>query len=260
MNRRRLLLASVPAALALTPLTSRILGASALASGAPADTGSTLWYNAFIAIVWPQDGKGNGTSVVQSRTVNVAIWPTTAVSCTYNPTNFPGSNGPSNSFPLWRAKDNDVAEIVARQGTLVQRTMNGATFPTVEFDNIPADLVDDPTARYSFTIGMMPWGSGFLFGSNVWVHAIDARTFAPRPVVPTGIQTTAGPVDARIQIVWPHDRQGNYAPVSRAPFVNIAVFTATGINGAVGFTNFWTHAADARTYLPTPQPPPACTP
>jgi hypothetical protein len=37
----------------------------------------------------------------------------------------------------------------------------------------------------------------------------------------------------------------------------------TGIQGGVvdgrQFPTIWTHAADARTYLPTPQPPPACS-
>lgn len=26
------------------------------------------------------------------------------------------------------------------------------------------------------------------------------------------------------------------------------------------FTTIWTHAADARTYLPAPEPPPSCVP
>ncbi|MDP2660340.1 MAG: hypothetical protein Q8R28_06395, partial [Dehalococcoidia bacterium] len=155
----------------------------------------------------------------------------------------------------------------------------------------------------------------------------------PNPVAPTGYAAVqpGDVLDLRIQTVWPHDAQGSFAPVDRAPLVNVAVdllahgtlasvppefqplygpllSMAEGNNviDSVGikpgkitytiggqtfprwvfndvpvqpghqynflaqastdlkklsqFTTIWTHAADARTYLPNPQPPPPCSP
>jgi hypothetical protein len=139
------------------------------------------------------------------------------------------------------------------------------------------------------------------------------------------------PWNPRISIVWPHDERGNFAPVERAPLVNVAVDlfvhgtlksvppdfepdfmdlmvvegnnlpqranktpvkTTYTVNGQTfprwvfndvpvkpggqfhflvylipfrraGFkfnTTVWTHAPDARTFLPQPELPPPCLP
>lgn len=96
------------------------------------------------------------------------------------------------------------------------RAVNGAIFPTMEYDDIPVGVASDPSERDTFFVGNAP--------SNVWVHGTAIRTIFPNPVVPTGI-TNASPaaLDARIQIVWPTDVNGQYAPVSRARYVNVAV-------------------------------------
>lgn len=123
---------------------------------------------------------------------------------------------PTNEIVLWQARNNDPAEPLTTP-ELIHRHADGYRFPTLEFNNVPADLVadPDPMARYTFFAG---------WTSNVWVHAADPRTFYPHPLLPTGLsQGSPDQVDVRIQRVWPHDAQGNFAPVEQARYVNIAV-------------------------------------
>jgi len=156
-----------------------------------------------IAIVWPHDGRGNPTTVARSQAVNVSVWPSKQVIC---------SEYPDPPLGLVMAKDNEPTQLIRLSGQLIQRTVGGVTFPSLEFNNIPANLAAEPTAKFRF-----------LCGSNIWVHAADPRTFFPNPLVPTGYCGPSGDLDPRIQIVWPHDERGQFAPVERAPFVNIAV-------------------------------------
>ena len=108
-----------------------------------------------ISIVWPHDGQGNPTSAEASRAVNISVWPQNQVSCTEEP-----------EWGLSMAKDNEPLQLVRMRGQLIQRTVDGRTFPTLEFNDIPADLVAEPTAQ-----------DRFMLGSRVWVHAADyART------------------------------------------------------------------------------------
>lgn len=172
-----------------------------------------------IAIVWPHDGHGHPTAVAQSRAVNVSIWPTDSVRCT------PPPDIPLSSLVvLGVAKNNDPVTPVTVSPQWIQRTVHGVTFPSVEFNNVPADLAADPSAKFSFAVvgGILPGGPSEI--SNVWIHAADPRTYYPQPVVPTGFTDMPLPtVDLRIQIVWPHDAQGQYAPVDQATRVNVAV-------------------------------------
>lgn len=288
-----------------------------------------------IAIVWPHDGQGNPTNVAESRAVNVAVWPQTnvPVECEGPPTE------PTQAPVLLMAVNNEPAVRVAVTPKLVLRTANGVTFPSLEYNDVPADLAANPASKLRFVTG-----AGTYLG-NAWVHAVDARTFSPNQVIPTGY---TGPdpkeLDIRIQVVWPHDGKGQVAPVDKATFVNIAVdifehgttksvppdyeltsqavpgkvdhlllhvakdndpmlipspqiaptaslpervtytvngqtfprwvfndipvepgrqyhFTArpSGSRIADAHPSIWTHASDARTYLPAPELPPSCT-
>lgn len=170
------------------------------------------WSGARIAIVYPHDAEGHAVPVERAPLVNVSVWPGPdgQVSCT----------DPPNPMPLFMAKNNDVARPVRMNGQMILRTINGVTFPSIEYNNIPVDLPTDPSAKYSFY-------AGYVGASNVWVHAADPRSYAPQQVVPTSVDTgyppLREPADARIQVVWPHDEQGNAAPVDRATRVNVAV-------------------------------------
>ncbi len=234
-------------------------------------------------------------------------------------------------FYLWMAKDNEPTQQVGIPGQFsCCREVNGVRFPTVEYNNVPADLAIDPQGQYRFTLGLVPGGA-----SGIWVHAADGRTVKPGPVVPTGYVEpgAGGGYDAYVQIVWPHDAQGRPAPVERATLVNVAVdifshgthlsvppdfepdglslgvytddgrvqvgdhprglqpekttysahgqtypgwvfndvpvepgeryhFLALVYHGKIQWphTTIWTHATDARTYLPALEPPPSCVP
>ncbi len=182
-----------------------IFAGHAGAAPLPADAN---WQTPFIAIVWPHNGAGVPTSVAQSRAVNVSVWPSNAVSCATKPTQ---------TITLWQAKNNEPAVPVDITPEFFQRNHGGIKFPSLEFNTVPADMASDPMNRYYFMLG--GWNG------NVWVDATDARTYLPNPVQPTGFSDKATPaqVDTRIQIVYPHDRQGNFATLDKATLVNVAV-------------------------------------
>jgi hypothetical protein len=75
--------------------------------------------------------------------------------------------------------------------------------------------------------------------TSIWSHAVDSRTYFPQQDVPSGIAT--GPidaVDARIQIVWPHDAAGKEASPEEAPLANVAVMlfkSGTRLSAPVGW-------------------------
>jgi hypothetical protein len=176
--------------------------------------GASNWwalpYN--ISVVWPHDAQGHPTGVAQSQFVNVSIWPNSQVSCATDVTAAAVAG-----VGLFAAKNNEPVEILTptTPGALILRHVGGVTFPSFEFNDVAADLTTDPTSQYRFT----------TWAGNVWVHAADARTLLPNQAMPTGT-FPAQPgdlLDLRIQVVWPHDRQGNFAPVDRAPLVNVAV-------------------------------------
>ena len=161
-----------------------------------------------IAIVWPHDGRGNTVPVSQASFVNVSVWPRNQVSC-----------NSAGAAILSVAKGNEHVPHLAQVETML-RTVEGVTFPTLEYNNI---AVDSGTPYRFSTIPSVHFPN-----SNVWVHAADARTIYPEPILPTGYRdptanTKVGSAVVRIQLVWPHDQQGRLAPVDTAPLVNIAV-------------------------------------
>ena len=196
MSAWKAILAGLLISVALLPGHGPLLASAA---------GSTLWYPE-VGIVWPHVANGNQATIAASTAINVSVWPTLSVSCTQNP-----------GLSLWMATNNDPAVPVPVQGRLIQRGANGAIFPSLEFNDVPANIVGDPTAKYSLVAG------ADLPVSNVWVHAADPRTYYPRPLVPNGYGVPKpGQLDTRIQIVFPHDAQGRQVPVAQASFVNIA--------------------------------------
>jgi len=169
---------------------------------APAGAAASVLWAPRIAIVWPNNANGNQTSVALSQFVNISVWPANQVSCSSDPQAGPGG---VHQFYLWVAKNNEPAQQVLINPVFIQRTVHGVTFPSDEYNNVPVDLVTSPADQYRFSVGLVPGES------NIWVHAADARTYAPNPVIPTGYGTP-GQLDSRLQIVWPHDGQGRYCP------------------------------------------------
>lgn len=279
-----------------------------------------------IAVVWPHDEAGRPASVQDATHVNVSVWPRGQVPCDAMP-----------GYRLLVARGAEPSEVLAEtrsQGTV--RVVGASHFPSLEYNDVAASLGGEPAARYAFVVYGEVQSTRLDLAGNVWVHAADARTIYPEPVVPTGRAATPHPdgYDARIQIVWPHDGRGLPAPVDAATHVNAAVEVfahgtrlaaipdASGAypfglsllraegNGALArvpidaqiasydvggeeyprwvfndvpvtpgtqthflvsllpaggkavspHTTVWTHAADGRTILPEPTPPPACAP
>lgn len=281
--------------------------------GQSAPTFPPLWAPQ-ISMVWPQDGHGRAVPIDQAQAVNIALWSQTAVPCAAQP----------QPLPLLVAVNNEPATMVASSGNFHMHTAQGVTFPEISYDNIP--VADPATNQYNF---LTIWPTNLeRWPTNIWVHAADARTRLAAPAVPTGISPTP-PVDldSRIQIVWPHDAHGQYAPVDQAHFINIGVDifahgtlrsvdpfdslaspvlyvairngpvqevpgvalikTTYTVNGrtyprwvfndvpvdpgqqyhflvtvprefGTVYPTIWTHATDARTFLPDPPMPPAC--
>ncbi len=185
-------------------LTWLLVGAGA---GQAAPTPAISAVDAKVEIVWPH---GNAP-VNQATLVNVTAYlfetPTrNSVPCDFG-----------NTVRLWRALNNQPAQQVAT-GVRRLTTQGGVTFPAWDFNNIDVSAARDGANKYYFYVTV----DGVTTNFNIWSHGADARTYLPNPVTPTSAGG-GGPVDARIQVVWPHDAAGNPRPVSSAPLANVTV-------------------------------------
>jgi hypothetical protein len=265
--------------------------------------------DAKIVILWPH---GNA-AVSQADKANLTAYLTfpdsrVAVPCDFNA-----------EVTLWRALNNEPASPIA---TGIRRLagFDGRKVPVWDFNDVDVSAGRDPKNKLYFTARV----AGLSCRSNVWVHGVDARTFMPQQFQPkaallAAANTAPAEIDARIQIVWPHDN----APVARAEQANVTadlfvhgtrtrlgpaktgsawrptVWLVRAVNNGVGerttrgimrlendgsarwdfndvdvrpareelgkvhfwvevdgvrtCSNFWTHGADARTYLPYPE-------
>ncbi|HUE75516.1 MAG TPA: serine/threonine-protein kinase [Chloroflexota bacterium] len=159
-----------------------------------------------VGVVWPHDGQGNAVGLDQARAVNVSLWPRVQVNCDVEP----------ETGLLWVARDNEPARPVTSGAMIVLASIDGAQFPMLVINDVPADTAANPTASYRFFVRSPD--------SNVWVHAADPRSKPNEPFVPTE-QSEPNPsqIDARIHIVWPHNGRGEPVPVEQATAVNVAV-------------------------------------
>ena len=160
--------------------------------------------DARIEIVYPHDG----APVSEAKLANVGAFLFTPGTHIPVPLDF------DRPVRLWRAIDSSPAEPVA-VGTKVIRTVGDLTFPAWEFNDVDVSAAMDPTRRLFFFLTVDGTGAN----SNVWVHASDSRTSFARQDVPTGIAPCPDQVDAKVEIVYPHDR----APVGQADLANIGL-------------------------------------
>jgi hypothetical protein len=117
---------------------------------------------------------------------------------------------------LWAAIGAAPAQAVAL-GHKRMVTAEGNTFPVWDFNDVDVSAAQDPTSKIAFFITV----DGTPAAHNVWVHAADARTIFPRADVPTGVvDSRPASLDARIEIVWPHDN----LPVEQATLANVSVY------------------------------------
>ncbi|MCW5850086.1 MAG: DUF3828 domain-containing protein [Anaerolineae bacterium] len=182
-----------------------------LAGARPVQAESRTAFSAIdakIEIVWPH---GNAP-VSQASLVNI-----TAYLFEQNTRNsVPCDLG--NTVRLWRALNNQPAQQVAT-GSRRTITQGGVTFPVWDFNNVDVSAARDGGNKYYFYVTV----DGITTTFNIWSHGADARTYLPDPVQPTSSGGIDGPVDARIQVVWPHDEAGRPRPVNSATQANITV-------------------------------------
>ena len=70
----------------------------------------------------------------------------------------------------------------------------------------------------------MVQAAGATTATSVWAHGADTRTYMPLQDVPSGIATEPiDALDARIEIVWPHDAQGNARQTATGAYANVGV-------------------------------------
>ena len=179
--------------------------------GSPTSTPSGLrsrsGIDARIEIVWPHDF----ATIDQAQLANAGIR-------LFMPESLqPPDCGWRPKVRLWRAVNSEPALPLKNAE---QRSVDGQPFPYWEANDIDVSPAQDVSAKVYFLVRV----DGVDTATSVWAHAADARTFFPEQLVPSGLATGAiDAVDARIQIVWPHDAQGNQRNVSEAPLANVMV-------------------------------------
>ncbi|HEX5414502.1 MAG TPA: hypothetical protein VFZ25_02475 [Chloroflexota bacterium] len=161
--------------------------------------------DAKIEIFWPQGNQPVSKATQANATVAMFNQgSTTSVSLST-----------ATTLHLWRALNNGVAEPVAT-GVKRAATAHQLQYPLWDFNNLDVSAARDPKNREYFWVT----ADGQRVNSNVWTHGLDARTYFPQPDVPTSVLTAPpSAVDAKIEVVWPHDNQ----PVSKATQVNVSV-------------------------------------
>jgi hypothetical protein len=185
-----------------------------------------------IEIVWPH----GGVSVAEAERANITVYLLAgdgtgaartlldSAPCAWTPT-----------VRLWAAENNEPA----RQVGIGQKRMvrsGGRVYPVWDFNDVDVSSAKDPANKIAFSATV----DGVRTLSNVWTHAADARTLFPQQDVPT--DATRFPpraVDARIQIVWPHDN----LPPQQAQRANVTAYLlAAGTMQAIAPGSSWSPA------------------
>jgi hypothetical protein len=173
----------------------------------PMDVVARSGVDARIEVVWP-----HGFAPLQEAAlVNVGIR-------LFLPRSLePPSCGWRPSVELWRAVGTEPA---TRVSAAEQRTVDGQPFPYWDANDVDVSAARASDSKIYFLVTV----DGVDTATSVWAHGADARTYFPEQLVPSGIATgTINEVDARIQIVWPHDETGTGRDVKDAPLANIGV-------------------------------------
>jgi hypothetical protein len=118
---------------------------------------------------------------------------------------------------LWRALNFAPAEPLGLgRRRLVER--DGLRAPVWEFDNVDVGAAREAGNQYHFFLTV----DGEPVASNFWTHGGQTPPSYPLALAPLKTAWPASAIDARIQVVWPHDGSGNPAPVRDARYVNLA--------------------------------------
>ena len=118
---------------------------------------------------------------------------------------------------VWQAANTDPVEPL---DLAEQRSVDGQPFPYWNLNDVDVSRAKDPTQKLYFMVRV----EGVDTATSVWAHGADPRTYFPQPDVPSGTATDGlDAVDARIQIVWPHDEAGNPRSVREGALANVLV-------------------------------------
>jgi photosystem II stability/assembly factor-like uncharacterized protein len=163
--------------------------------------------DARIEVVWPHDW----APVTEARLANLGLRLFIPASL------MPPACGWQPKVTVWEAANTDPAVPLA---PAEQRSVDGQPFPFWELNDVDVSRATDPTQKLYFMVRV----EGVNTATSVWAHGADPRTHFPQQDVPSGIASDPiDAVDARIQIVWPHDEAGNPRSVAEGTLANIAV-------------------------------------
>jgi len=193
-------------ALALVALAALVLGASPSQTPTVAAASSV---DAKIEIVWPH----NNASVSAANQANITAYLFESGGLTPINADF------DKPVTLWAALNSDPAKQVGT-GTKRMADVNGTNMPVWDFNDVDVSAAKNPDNKYYFFLTV----DGFPYAFNVWGHGVDGRTILPEPYMPNGV----GPdkpsgVDARISILYPHDKSGAQRDVRNAELGNLTV-------------------------------------
>ncbi len=176
------------------------------ATARPATPSTPETVRAKIEMVWPH----GGASVREAELANITAYLIAEKGndpppCDWEPT-----------VRLWAALNSQPARPIA-VGEKRMVTASGRTFPAWDFNDVDVSAARDPANKITFFATV----DGVRTLRNIWVHAADARTLLPQPDVPLGVvDAPPAAVDARIEVVWPHDD----LPVEQARLANVTAY------------------------------------
>ncbi len=169
----------------------------------------TATTEAKIQILWPHDEAGAQQPVAQAPLANVTAYlghfrhderaEFQPVACDFD-----------GSVQLWAAVNNEPARPI--------KAGERWSAYVWHFNDVDVRPAQDPANKMYFFTTV----DTITTRSNVWAHAVDARTFFPQQDIPIDVLTRPpGEVDARIEVVWPHDAQGQPGTVADSDLANI---------------------------------------
>ena len=179
----------------------------ATAVGAAKTASGRVGIDARIEVVWPHDW----APVTAADQANIGLrlfMPGSLMppACAWQP-----------KVTVWQAANTDPVEPL---GLAQQRGVDGQPFPYWDTNDVDVSRAKDPSQKLYFMVRV----EGVDTATSVWAHGADPRTYFPQPDVPSGIATDdLNAVDARIQIVWPHDEAGNPRSVREGTLANVLV-------------------------------------
>ena len=163
--------------------------------------------DARIEVVWPHDF----APVTEADQANIGLRLFAPGSLT------PPACGWQPKTTVWQAANTDPVEPL---DLAEQRSVDGQPFPYWNLNDVDVSRAKDPSQKLYFMVRV----EGVDTATSVWAHGADPRTYFPQPDVPSGTATDGlDAVDARIQIVWPHDEAGNPRSVREGTLANVLV-------------------------------------